>query len=161
MAVIKPVLWIAYGEQKLLECIALFGNKSFWSFIVEQTILSWEHCCCSVEVCVMLCFSLHKVRQVNHWVTRHILYSGDLKQRFPTTGTGPSTGTWRRSKWDQKSCQSGIFHSALISHGTNIVYKTGCRDLGVGPKRLGTTDLKSTPFTLPWFSHFKSYCLLN
>ena len=33
----------------------------------------------------------------------------NLQQRFPTTGTRPGTKTWRRSKWDQKSGQIGIF----------------------------------------------------
>ena len=33
-----------------------------------------------------------------------------------------------------------------MPHGTNIVYKTGCRDLG--PKRLGTTDLDEPPIDL-------------
>ena len=75
---------------------------------------------------------------------------GSQKEEFPINrvyyfrgsqplGPGPSTGTWRRSNWGQKSCQSGIFHAALMPHGTKIVYKTGCRDLR--PKRLGTTVL--------------------
>ena len=62
-----------------------------------------------------------------------------VAQRFPTTGTRPGTGTWR-SKWDQKRCQSGIFVTVLMSHGTKDVHKTWRRDLK--PKRLGTTALE-------------------
>ena len=52
----------------------------------------------------------------------------------------PGTGTWRRSMWDQKSCQIGIFITVLMSHGTKNVHKTWSRDLR-RPKRLGTTGL--------------------
>ena len=62
-----------------------------------------------------------------------------LSQRFPTTGTRPGTRSWRGSKWDQKSCQIGIFITVFMSHGTKNVHKTWPWDLR--PTNLGTTGL--------------------
>ena len=67
-------------------------------------------------------------------VKLHSLF-GELEQRFPTTGTCDL----KKVQAGPENCQSGIFHSALMPHGTKIVYKTGCRDMR--PKRLGTTAL--------------------
>ena len=63
--------------------------------------------------------------------------------KFLTTGTRPGTGTWRRSKRDQKSWKIGIFITVLMSHGTKNLHKTWRRDLR--PKRLGTTALDDHP----------------
>ena len=70
------------------------------------------------------------------------------EKRFPTTGTHPGTGTWRRSKWDKKSCQIGIFITVLMSHGTKNVHKTWRRDLRA--KRLGTTALEGKITSIGW-----------
>ena len=69
----------------------------------------------------------------------HDLYTYGLTQRFPTTVTRPGTGTWSRSKWDQKSCQLSKFDSVLVGHGTKNANKPWLRDLR--PKKLGTTGL--------------------
>ena len=71
-----------------------------------------------------------------------------LKQCFPTN----CTGTWRRSKWDQKSCQIGIFVTVLTLQGTENVHKTWRRDLR--PKRLGTTAVE-------YCKRYFWYCTVN
>ena len=100
----------------------------------------------------------------------HDLYTYGLTQRFLTTVTRPSTGTWSRSKWDQKSCQLSKFDSVLLGHGTKNANKPWHRDLR--PKKLGTNgltyqvtspfDCKSSLFRWFWYwgiRYLDLYCM--
>ena len=48
-----------------------------------------------------------------------------LKIKLNSSSTEvPNHWDKRMSKWDQKSCQIGIFITVLMSHGTKNVHKT-------------------------------------
>ena len=134
---------ICYPYQTFVKFCVAFGCDNIFFLLSERSIL-FQFKGKNVNSFEQSCFFEMEVLgdSKKSWIVgpRIVMIPDPLKQRFPTTGTGPGTGTWRRSKRDQKSCQSGIFHSTLMPHGTKIAHKTGRRDLR--PKRLGTTALK-------------------